>query len=92
MGMFCKGVGVGLTISPESYEAGVILSLHIEEGAEDPEAFIVLPANKAADIAASMLARAHEAMALEAEVNAVPLDDRPEAMQKVLDRIHGHLN
>ena len=51
MGMICKGVGVGLTIHPESYQAGVILSLHLEEGADDAESFIVLPANKARDIA-----------------------------------------
>jgi len=92
MGMICQGVGVGLTIHPESYQAGVIVSLHVEEGAEDAESFIVLPAAKARDIASTIMARAVEAEMLEQELAAVPLDDRDAAMTKIIDRIHGHLN
>jgi hypothetical protein len=92
MNVICKGVGIGLTIKPENYKAGVILSLHEEEGDDDAASFIVLPADKARDIATTMMARAIEAQAMEDELEAVPLDDRDAAMDKIITRIHGHLN
>ena len=92
--MLCRGVGVGLTLDPDSGEVGVILSLHDEEdGNDDPTGgFIVLPPERAVEIGMGLLARASESQALIDEISATPLDDRSATVAKIVGRLHGGLN
>jgi hypothetical protein len=90
--MICKGIGVGLTLNPEGGEVGVMLSLHDEEGDEDARGWIVLPVDKAMEIASSMVARAWEGRRLEIEIQSTPMDDRDAVIEKIVDRMHGPTN
>lgn len=90
--MLCKGVGVGLTVNPEDGQVGVMLSLHDEEDDKDARGFIVLPVDRAAEIAAGMMMRASEGRQLQAEIENTPMDDRPAAVQRIVDRMHGPIN
>jgi hypothetical protein len=90
--MLCKGVGVGLTVNPEDGQVGVMLSLHDEETDDDARGFIVLPVERALEIATSIMARAAEGHQLWNEIMATPMDDRPAAVARIVERMHGPAN
>ena len=91
--MLCKGVGVGITLNPESGQAGVMLSLHDEEGNDDnPESFIILTAERAVEVAMGLMARGSEVHKMVEEIMNTPMDDRPAAIARVVDRLHGSAN
>lgn len=90
--MLCKGVGVGLTLNPEDGDVGVMLSLHDEEGDEDAASFIVLPVERAIEIASGIMVRAAEARKLEAEILGTPMDDRQATVDRIVARLYGPTN
>ena len=90
--MLCKGVGVGLTVNPEDGQVGVMLSLHDEEADEDAASFIVLPVDRAIEIAAGMMARAAEGHQLRTEIMETPMDDRAATIARIVERMHGPIN
>lgn len=90
--MLCKGVGVGITLNPEDGRVGVILSLHDEDGDDDPRSFIVLEIERAVEIASGLMVRAAEANKLANEIMETPMDDRPAAITRIMDRLHGPAN
>lgn len=90
--MLCRGVGVGITLNPEDGAAGVMLSLHDEEGDDDAESFILLTPERAVEISMALMARASEVHKLLEEIQGTPMDDRPAAIARVVDRLHGPTN
>ena len=90
--MLCKGVGVGLTVNPEDGQIGVMLSLHDEEHDDDARGFIVLPIDRAIEIATGMMQRAAEGHQLRTEIMDTPMDDRPAAIKRIVERLHGPVN
>ena len=90
--MLCKGVGVGITLNPESGEAGVMLSLHDEEGDDDAAAFILLTPERSVEVALGLMARGSEVQRLLDEIRSTPMDDRSAAIARIVDRLHGPAN
>ena len=90
--MLCKGVGVGITLNPESGDVGVMLSLHDEEADDDARGFIILTPERAVEIGLGMLSRAADVHKMVEEIMSTPMDDRPAKIASIVERMHGPAN
>lgn len=90
--MICNGVGVGLMLDPEGGEVCIVLSLFHNQDEDEPADFIRLVPERAAAVGLDLLARASNGQEIVNELAAVPMDDRPQAIAKILARLHGGQN
>jgi hypothetical protein len=90
--MLCKGVGLGLTLDPETGEVVVVLSLHDGDAMSDDASIIVLTPQRAAEVAMSLLARASTGQEMINEIEGTPMDDRPAAIARIVERLHSEKN
>lgn len=81
----CEGMGFGLSI--DDGEVTVVLSLFEAEGEEEPFAYALLKPGDAVAIGQRFMLNALSAAQVEAEIKAIPPDDREAGIRRVMDRL-----
>ena len=89
-GTECSNVGVAINFNPEREMIRVVLTMHDGEG--ETVGWVMLPSNKAAEIGAALMNRSMEVGAMEYELAATPMDDRPAKLTNLIERMQSPLN
>ena len=84
-----NNVSVSLRMGEFDGDVKVILGIHDDD---EETAFIAIPWQIAAQVSVALAARAVEGQALEAEIQAIPMDDRPEKLPHIWDRLNSQAN
>lgn len=92
MAIRCDSVGFGMTFNVEDGGVSVLLSMFEEEGDSEPYAISFVRPSDAVMIATKFMAVAIETAKIEAEIEALPPDDRPAGIQRLMDRLASDTN
>lgn len=89
-GIECPNVGVAINFNADTLGINIVLTMHDEDGGT--VGWVLLPSAKAAEVGAALMNRALEVRAMECEIEATPMDDRPAKFEAVLDRVQSPTN
>lgn len=84
-----NNVSVALRMGEVDGVVRVIIAIHEDD---EETAWVAVHSEVAAKVAMALAARATEARQLELEIEAIPLDDRPEKLQKIWNRLNAQQN
>ena len=78
-------LGVALSINPVNECVSVMLTFENTEG--EIVAWTMLDPSVAGKIAISLMAQAHDAYHAQQEIDSTPMDDRPQTVERVVQRL-----
>jgi hypothetical protein len=88
----CESVGFGMTFNVEEGGVSMILSLFENEGDVEPYAVAMIKPSDAVVIATRFTGGAFETARMEAEILALPPDDRAAGIQRLMERLASDTN
>jgi len=89
-GFECSTIGVAYNFNPETGQVVLLFTLHDDDNTV--VAWMHMPVEKAVMYAMSVTARTFEAKQIEDEVQNTPLDDRPEKIKAIHERLYRGAN
>jgi hypothetical protein len=86
-----QGNNVSVSLRMGEFDGDVKVIIGIHDGDEET-AWVAIPSEIAAKVSLALALRANEAKHLEMEIADIPMDDRPEKLQKIWNRLNSQAN